>query len=201
MVKDMKAVQSSEDGILTKIFRKILMETGFINSIPYFINRYTGKKNKASISRLVIDGEMTWNSFTFFLLEILKAKKVVIHLNLILKEKRNNLENVKCDIELKQAGYEEKTSGKILKDCFNNLCKKLQMTEEEAKNEITNYFKKGGKKNKATISKILTSDIISWKSFIFVLFELLKSEKVEVEIEFTSVANTKTTHELEITKN
>ena len=81
----MKPISTNEDGILTNLFRNIITETGLINSLPFLISRYIrngGKKNKATIGKIIIDGEMTWKSFIFLIFEISRIKKMDIKLTL-----------------------------------------------------------------------------------------------------------------------
>jgi len=197
MLKEMSPIQSSEDGILTKLFRKILIETGFINSINYFINRYVGTKNRTTISRLILAGEMTWNSFTFLLLRVLKAHYII----LILKVTKNNKIYV-ISTKKKQEDYKEKTSGEILKQNFDDLLIDLKLnSKKDQRKLITNYHKKGGKKNKATIAKVLESEVISWKSYIFLVFELLDNDNVTIGVEIKSIHGKVSEHELLISKN
>ena len=193
----MKSIQQNEDGVLTKMFRKIIMETGYVNTIVYFINRYKGKKNKASIYKLVLDGELTWNSFTFLLITILKSEDLTIYFYLYKKDK----EIASSKIEFKPDTYSEKQSGKELKKCFLSLCDRLGYNSKDLTDLTTKYFKNGGKKNKATIGKTLRSDSMSWKSFMFLIIELLDTDKAILEVEFTSLVKKTTNHELVITKD
>jgi len=71
--------------------------------------------------------------------------------------------------------YNEKEAGKYLVEVFNNIVKELKL-ENKLNDLMTDYNKRGGKKNKATIGKIITADTMSWKSFVFLIFELLRSK-------------------------
>jgi len=85
MKEKFESVSNTENGILTKLFRMIIFDTGLINKIPYNINRYIrngGKKNKATISRLILSGEMSWRSFIFLLFDILRVKKCTFKVTL-----------------------------------------------------------------------------------------------------------------------
>jgi len=195
MLKDLNPIQSSEDGILTKLFRMIIMETGFINSISYFINRYSGKKSKTTISKLVLDGEMTWNSFTSLIIEVLRAK----YFNLIVTIKKDG-KSYNSKVLIKSDGYIEKESGKFLKESFNNMGEALGV-KDKYKEFSTIYYEKGGKKNKATISKIMDSSVISWKSYVFLMFELLDNEELIIEVSIKNIHGKITDHELTIKKN
>jgi hypothetical protein len=195
MLKEMNSIKSSEDGILTKLFRKILVETGFINSINYFINRYKGNKSRTTIGRLILDGEMTWNSFTFLAIEILKAKELTMDIAMT----KDDVKYI-SSVTIKSNEYDEKTSGKYLKQSYDNMVKELG-DKFNLKEYLAEYYKRGGKKNKATISKIMDSKIISWKSYMFLMFELLNNDELLIEVLIHNVHGKKTTHELIIKKS
>jgi len=196
MLKVMLPIQSNEDGILTRLFRKMIIETGFINSINYFINRYKGNKSRTTVSRLIINGEMTWNSFTFIILVILKAKEIRFGVGV-----DSDGKTYTNYVTIIREEYKEKEAGKNLKLLFDGLVKKMGLNEKDLKELTRAYYKNGGKKNKATIGKILESEIISWKSFMFLMFELLNKNKVEISLDVKGVHGKTTTHELTISKN
>ena len=195
MLKDLNPIQSSEDGILTKLFRKIIIETGFINSINYFISRYSGNKSKTTISKLVLDGEMTWNSFTFLIIDVLKAKYITLTVTIVKDRKSYSSKTL-----IENKDFIEKESGKLLKESFNNMGKALNV-KDNYKKFSSIYYKNGGKKNKATISKIMDSSSISWKSYIFLMFELLDNNELVIEASVKSIHGKITDHELIIKKN
>ena len=195
MLKEMKNIKSNEDGILAKLFRKVIIETGFINSINYFINRYNGKKSRATISRLILDGEMTWNSFTFLIITILKAKSIELLVSINKYGK-----TFSSSIVIKQNDYNEKKSGIYLKKSYVTMVEKLG-DNFNLKSSLVTYYKNGGGKNKATISKILDSELISWKSYMFLMFELLDNSKLTLKLKIHNVHGKKSTHELVITKS
>lgn len=194
MLKKMVDIKSTEDGILVRLFRKILIETGFINSITYFISRYKGSKSKSTISKLVLDGEITWKSFTFLLITILQARKIVIDFTINIDDN-----DTTSSITVSPDEYSEKEAGKYLVEVFNNIVKELKL-ENKLNDLMTDYNKRGGKKNKATIGKIITADTMSWKSFVFLIFELLRSKYLIIKITFTNLVNKTSIHEIKITK-
>jgi len=196
MLKAMLPIQSSEDGILTKLFRKMIIETGFINSINYFINRYKGNKSRTTLSRLIINGEMTWNSFTLLILVVLRAKE--LRFGVSIKHDGKTFSN---HVTMVREEYKEKESGRALKQLFDGLVEKMKLNEKDLKELTRSYYKNGGKKNKATIGKILESEIISWKSFMFLMFELLNKDKIEISLDVKGVHGKTTTHDLIISKN
>ena len=112
----MKPVSSAEDGILTSIYRKIIIDTGTINSLGFFITRYIknkGSKNKATVTKITLDGEMTWKSFVFLIFEIHRVKKMKIKITLtpdVGVETEHELEFTPLHAS-KNTGEEDKTKG------------------------------------------------------------------------------------------
>ncbi|RLF08138.1 MAG: hypothetical protein DRJ64_01620 [Thermoprotei archaeon] len=195
MLKEMSPIQSNEDGILSKLYRKVLIETGFINSVNYFINRYDGKKNRTTISRLILSGEMTWNSFTFLTLTILQAKYIELEITI-----KKDGETHTVTVKQERDSYIEKEAGKLLRRSVELLLRALSL-EDKTKELIGKYYRSGGKKNKATIPKILDSESISWKSYIFLIFELISNTNVDMVLNVKNVHGKVTTHKLLIKKN
>jgi len=81
MLKKLKDISSTEDGLLTKLFREVMFGTGRINTISSDISKYIlkgGTKAKASVQNNVIDSEMSWKTFVFLIFEILQMKKMTL---------------------------------------------------------------------------------------------------------------------------
>ena len=79
MITKLKDINSTEDGLLSKLYRQIIFDTGKINTLKYDINKYIkngGAKVKSSVLSSVIASEMTWKNFIFLLFEIHKFKKI-----------------------------------------------------------------------------------------------------------------------------
>jgi len=84
-----KPVSKNEDGILTSLFRNMLVKSGLIPYLSFRINEYVrngGSKNKASIFKIIFNGEMTWKSFMFLIFDILKVEKMTISIKLQLNK-------------------------------------------------------------------------------------------------------------------
>jgi len=80
-----KDTANNENGLLAKLFRNILFETGAINDLRYKINRYInagGVLTKGSILNKIQHKEMTWNTFVMLLFNILKVKKMTLKITL-----------------------------------------------------------------------------------------------------------------------
>lgn len=126
----MNPVKNNEDGILTKLFRKVVFETGFINNLSYFINRYIkggGKKNKATISKIILDGEMTWKSFIFLIFEVLKAKKMSVKITV------THVNDMVTEHEVIVTPREEKDVDDDVKETINEDLKQNRGTDKRKK--------------------------------------------------------------------
>jgi len=78
-------VANNENGLLTKLFRDILFETGAVNELRYKINRYInagGVLTKGSLLSKIQHKEMTWYTFVMLLFNILKIKKMTLKITL-----------------------------------------------------------------------------------------------------------------------
>lgn len=85
MIEKMKTPSDLEDGMLTKMFRKVLFDTGIINNIRRYMNRYVrkgGKRTKSQITKLILENGMSWKSFTFLIYEVLGVVRMDITLKL-----------------------------------------------------------------------------------------------------------------------
>jgi len=72
-------IANTPNGILTRMFRKIIFETGLVRSLMHFIDRYRaegGERVKTTIVKDITSSELTWKAFIFLLFEILKVKKI-----------------------------------------------------------------------------------------------------------------------------
>lgn len=89
-MKDFEEIQSIENGILAKLFRKVIIETGLVFNIKSNVNTYILEnikykrdgKPRSSVLGLINSGSMTWKSFVFLIYEILKIKKMTITVKL-----------------------------------------------------------------------------------------------------------------------
>ncbi len=76
----------TEGGLLSILWRKILVDLNMTNRIPAMIYRYVNdvntsslqvkKKSKSSITNDIISENMTWKVFINLLISILKVKKI-----------------------------------------------------------------------------------------------------------------------------
>ena len=83
--KSMEKEANTANGILTRMFRKIIFDTGLARSLMYFIDKYKaegGGRAKTSIVKTITSPEMTWKYFIFLLFEVLRAKKLKIRLEI-----------------------------------------------------------------------------------------------------------------------
>jgi len=81
MLKKFKDISNTENGLLTRLFREFMYDTGRINTIETDVSNYIlkgGTKAKASVQNNIIDGEMSWKTFVFLMFEIIKLKKLTL---------------------------------------------------------------------------------------------------------------------------
>lgn len=83
--KPVEKTGNTANGVLTKMFRKIIFDTGLVRSLMYFIDKYKaegGERAKTSIVKTITDSEMTWKYFVFLIFEVLKAKKITFKIEI-----------------------------------------------------------------------------------------------------------------------
>lgn len=85
-VKFTKETAQTESGILAKLWRNILRETGILPGITFFINQYLErnkttsatikKKNRSTLITDITATQMSWKTFTNLLFSLLNVKKI-----------------------------------------------------------------------------------------------------------------------------
>jgi len=84
-IKIQKSVSNTESGILAKLWRNILEETGMVNSLDYMVKRYVNESNsiksgkrktKSSLINDITAPAMTFKTFMDLLLNFVKVRKV-----------------------------------------------------------------------------------------------------------------------------
>ena len=84
-------VSKTEAGALAKLWKKIIVETGMVNSLDHMINRYSrrsstmkaGKiKTKSHITKDINSSAMSWKTFTDLLLNFVGVLKFDISVKL-----------------------------------------------------------------------------------------------------------------------
>ena len=125
-IKKMEEPATTEGGILTRFFRKIIAETGLINNLSLLINMYEKnrsikkKKSKTTIIKTILDPEMTWKSFIFLIFNILQARKMKITVEIELPNKKTTthslivrpLQPIKEDLKDDSKTKKDKTDSK-----------------------------------------------------------------------------------------
>ena len=83
--KKVKEPSTSADGVLTRLFRKIIIDRGLAKNLMFLIDKYKregGERAKSSIVTTILNPEMTWKYFVFLIFEILKVKRMRIKIEL-----------------------------------------------------------------------------------------------------------------------
>ena len=84
-------VSKTEAGALAKLWKKIIVETGMVNSLDHMINRYSrrsstikaGKiKTKSHITKDINSSAMSWKTFTDLLLNFIGVLKFDISIKM-----------------------------------------------------------------------------------------------------------------------
>lgn len=65
--------------------------------------------------------------------------------------------------------------------------------------DVNKYVKRGGSKVKSSVLKNVIDGEMTWKSFIFLLFDVLKFKKIVLKITLTHDSGIETEHELVVT--
>ena len=83
MKNKFKPISNTEEGLLTRLFRSVIFETGFVHTLEDRIKDYIrkgGARKKASIEKEILEGRISWKSFIFLLYEILPLYDVSLTL-------------------------------------------------------------------------------------------------------------------------
>jgi len=84
-------VSKTEAGALAKLWKKIIVETGMVNSLDHMINRYSRKsstmkagkiKTKSHITKDINSSAMSWKTFTDLLLNFIGVLKFDISIKM-----------------------------------------------------------------------------------------------------------------------
>lgn len=95
-IKFENQVSNNEGGVLAMLWRKILKERNFISILPVLIDRYIReqdlkeeklgvnikKKNRSTLITNIMATEMTFKVFYDLLKNLIKVKKIVIHVEI-----------------------------------------------------------------------------------------------------------------------
>lgn len=122
-------------GILSKLFRKIMIETGLVNAVDSLVESYlrdskeqsrtTGlaPKKRSQIQTSIKEEDMTWKSFIDLVINLLRVKKMVITIELYHTETRVTTHKVEADAN----------SNLAVTESFNKLVDEVSKTVEENK--------------------------------------------------------------------
>ena len=84
-----KDTDNTTNGVLAKLWKKIVLENNLQDKLIYFIGKYdrrtdlSKKKTKGVvIKHALTDKAMTWKTFLFLLFEVLRVKKIKLTIEL-----------------------------------------------------------------------------------------------------------------------
>lgn len=66
---------------------------------------------------------------------------------------------------------------------------------------LDKYSNRGGKRSKSTIHGYFTAEGMTWKTFMFLIFEILPVKKMSITIELTMVNDSKASHTVNVTSD
>lgn len=108
MSKELKLdnnVANNEGGILSRLWRNVLLDNNLTSSIPFLITRYVSKtmkmdvknakrKTKSSLLDNINAQEMTWKTFTNLIFNFINVRKMDITIKLTLSTGDETFHNV-----------------------------------------------------------------------------------------------------------
>ena len=142
--KPVEKTGNTANGVLTKMFRKIIFDTGLVRSLMYFIDKYKaegGERAKTSIVKTITDSEMTWKYFIFLLFEVLKAKKVTFKIDIEWPNDKITSHELEIEPIKTPKKVKPETRGRKPKYDQNKINEMLGVETEEAKTDNNNKEK------------------------------------------------------------
>ena len=138
--KPVEKTGNTANGVLTKMFRKIIFDTGLVRSLMYFIDKYKaegGERAKTSIVKTITDSEMTWKYFIFLLFEVLRAKKVTFKIEVEWANEKITTHELEIEPIKTPKRVKPETRGRKPKYDQNKINEMLGVVTEEKKAENT----------------------------------------------------------------
>jgi len=190
MESKFKEVASTENGILARLWRRIVFDNNLQNALPFLIQRYSkkGTRNTSTIVSLITNSELTWKAFVFLVFEILTVKELELTLELT-----KNDEVYKVSIKLTKDDV--KYPGKKLAELRNKVVDILGLDESTI---VKDYKKRGGGKSVNTINNHLKKSSITWKVLVFLLFEVFEITELNVIIKIRWINDEISLHNVKV---
>jgi len=173
MLNKLKEIASTENGVLARLWRNMLLNNNLLTALGWMISNYSKKGDKptTTVLSLATAGELTWEAFTFLVLEILKPKEAQFGLKVkavIDDEEKEILASISITPEKKRNILLAKLRDKIFDE--------LGLDKEDVLEEYKKRKKKP--KNPSTVKTILYTKNLTWKSLLFILLEVIKAKEI-----------------------
>lgn len=189
----------SPGSFLARLWRIILFNDGYIRFIVPRTNDYISKMcirseltnsrisiNKTNVQNKIISTDMTWKNFIFLLKEII----VVSNIEVTFRIKRNNV----------TTSYTEKG---LLPDILSKIWIQIKKDyTNELPSLVNKYLERVKDKSNAVSEtnlskKMDTKAVMSWKTLVFLIDEILYSESIVLEVKVEHRGKSYSTHRLE----
>ena len=175
MTSKFKEIASTENGVLARLWRNMLLNNNLVTALGWLIANYvkSGEKPTTTVMNLATGGELTWEAFNFLILDILKPTSSELILRI-----KTEVENEEKEILANISIEKREKQNYLLADLRDKIINELGLDKEDIYEE---YKKRKNKpKNPSTVKTILYTKNLTWKSLIFILLEVLKVKEIEI---------------------
>jgi len=169
-------VATTENGLLAKMWRKIILENNLQSSLVFSVKRYwrknrnkKGALNTGTLNKLIKGSELTWKRFLLLLFDVLGVKKLIFTVVVHKGEK-----TVKAMVEITPDNYQE--YGKFLADLRDQIIEALGYKGKTA--ELLKSYK--GSKSENSIYNAMSKKKLTWKTFVFLVLEFMQVDNMEI---------------------
>lgn len=178
MTSKFKEIASTENGVLARLWRNMLLNNNLITALGWLVANYVknGKKPTTTIMNLATGGELTWEAFNFLILDILKptSSELILKVKIETENEEKEIKEILANISIEK----KEKQNYLLADLRDKIINELDLDKEDI---YENYKKrKNISKNPSTVKTILYTKNLTWKSFIFILLEVLKVKEIEI---------------------
>lgn len=182
---------------ISRLWRDIIIKDGYHKLIIQLLNDYLQKLtiramlsntklmvNKTNIQQKILDESMTWKNLMFLLKEILRLKELKTTVTI------TSSDDIKTSYI--DAGLDDDVLTRIWAQIASTLDIE-KLSDEYSEREKDNPMKV----NKTNLSKkIKCNKNLSWKTFIFLVEDLMQSKELKLAIKLKNSRGTYTSHDI-----
>ena len=141
MTSKFKEIASTENGVLARLWRNMLLNNNLVTALGWLIANYvkSGEKPTTTVMNLATGGELTWEAFNFLILDILKPTSSELILRI-----KTEVENEEKEILANISIEKREKQNYLLADLRDKIINELGLDKED----IYEEYKK--RKNKPT---------------------------------------------------